>query len=126
VSDVNFMVGIVHSRQQWNGAPLETPASDAPVPIAQDLSVLLSASVQRYPSEMMVTNKLGKRRAPWTANDAAVLSVRDEIESLPERFVFHDLRHYFASLLIADSADSKTVQGRTQTAADAPRTDVQG
>jgi len=36
------------------------------------------------------------------------------------------LRHYFASLLIADSADSKTVQGRTQTAADAPRTDVQG
>ncbi|MEK8228736.1 tyrosine-type recombinase/integrase [Oerskovia sp. M15] len=31
---------------------------------------------------------------------------------LPEEFRFHDLRHYFASLLIAAGADVKVVQAR--------------
>lgn len=31
---------------------------------------------------------------------------------LPDGFRFHDLRHYFASLLIASGADVKTVQAR--------------
>ncbi len=31
---------------------------------------------------------------------------------LPEGFRFHDLRHYFASLLIAEGVDIKTVQCR--------------
>jgi len=38
--------------------------------------------------------------------------VRDGIEDLPEKFVFHDLRHYLASMLIASKADIKTVQAR--------------
>ena len=32
--------------------------------------------------------------------------------SLPDGFRYHDLRHYFASLLIASGADVKTVQAR--------------
>jgi integrase len=35
---------------------------------------------------------------------------RSEVQDLPAGFRYHDLRHYFASLLIADGADVKTVQ----------------
>ena len=34
------------------------------------------------------------------------------VPGLPTGFRFHDLRHYFASLLIASGADIKTVQAR--------------
>ncbi len=38
--------------------------------------------------------------------------MKGSIEGLPDEFSFHDLRHYFASLLIASGADIKTVQAR--------------
>jgi integrase len=41
-----------------------------------------------------------------------VREAKGSIEGLPEEFSFHDLRHYFASLLIASGADVKTVQAR--------------
>jgi integrase len=41
-----------------------------------------------------------------------MVATRSQIEGLPEGFSFHDLRHYFASLLIASGADIKTVQAR--------------
>jgi integrase len=34
------------------------------------------------------------------------------VPGLPTGFRYHDLRHYFASLLIASGADVKTVQAR--------------
>jgi integrase len=36
----------------------------------------------------------------------------DNAPGLPDGFRYHDLRHYFASLLIANGADVKTVQAR--------------
>jgi integrase len=110
VSDVNFMVGIVHPKQQWRGAPLKTAASDAPVPVPQDLALLLSASVAKFGGDMVVTNKRGKPCGPWIIEEA-ISKARTKID-LPEGFVFHDLRHYLASLLIASGADIKTVQAR--------------
>ena len=44
--------------------------------------------------------------------ERAIRDVRGNIEGLPEKFSFHDLRHYLASLLIASGADIKTVQAR--------------
>jgi integrase len=38
--------------------------------------------------------------------------VRSQVQGLPAGFRYHDLRHYFASLLIAHGADVKTVQAR--------------
>ena len=37
---------------------------------------------------------------------------RREVKGLPAGFRYHDLRHYFASLLIAYGVDVKTVQAR--------------
>jgi hypothetical protein len=68
--------------------------------------------VQAYPSVTMVTNGPGTDRCgPWILQ-RAIRNVRDDIDHLPERFSFHDLPHYLASLLIASSADVKTVQAR--------------
>ena len=61
---------------------------------------------------MMVTNGLGTDRCgPWIL-ERAIRDIRDKVDDLPEGFTFHDLRHYFASLLIASGADIKTVQTR--------------
>jgi integrase len=112
VSDVDFIRGVVHPKQQWPDKPLKTDGSDQPIPIPQDLALLLSASVQKYPSDMVVTNGPGTNRCgPWII-DRAIRAIRDQIDGLPEQFTFHDLRHYLASLLIASGADIKTVQAR--------------
>ncbi|MGI8949202.1 MAG: tyrosine-type recombinase/integrase [Ornithinimicrobium sp.] len=39
-------------------------------------------------------------------------SARGKVPGLPEDFRFHDLRHYYASLLIASGLDVKVVQAR--------------
>jgi integrase len=112
VSDVDFIRGVVHLKQQWPDKPLKTAGSDQPIPIPQDLALLLSASVQKYPSDMMVTNGPGTDRCgPWII-ERAIRDARNKIDGLPEGFTFHDLRHYLASLLIASGADIKTVQAR--------------
>jgi integrase len=112
VEDVDFIRGVVSPVQQWPEKPLKTDGSAAPIPIPQDLALLLSASVQKYPSDMMVTNGAGTDRCgPWLI-DRAIRDVRDDIDGLPDEFTFHDLRHYLASLLIASGADIKTVQAR--------------
>jgi integrase len=127
VSDVDFMKCVVHPKQQWRGAPLKTKASDAPIPVPQDLALLLSASVARFGTDMMVTNGKGKPCGPWII-DRRVAEIREagKIEGLPETFVFHDLRHYFASLLIADGEDYKTVQARMRHASARTTLDTYG
>jgi integrase len=112
VTDVDFIRGVVHPKQQWSDKPLKTDGSDQPIPIPRDLALLLSATVQTYPSEMMVTNGAGTDRCgPWII-ERAIRDVRQDIDGLPDGFSFHDLRHYLASLLIASGADIKTVQAR--------------
>ena len=111
VSDVDFMRGVVHPKQQYGGAPLKTAASDQPVPIPRDLANMLSASVQRFGTDMMVTDGQG-RPLSTRALQTAVVAARAKVPGLPSTFSYHDCRHYFASLLIASGADVKTVQQR--------------
>jgi integrase len=79
--------------------------------------------VQQWPSGLMVTNGCnGDGAGPWLIERAvrqAKVAIaesendfEDKVLTLPERFSFHDLRHYLASLLIASGADIKTVQAR--------------
>jgi integrase len=126
VADVDFIRGVVHPIRQWPDRPLKTDGSSTPVPIPQDLALMLSASVQKYPSEMMVTNGPGADRCgPWLI-DRAVRKARAKVDGLPEEFSFHDLRHYLASLLIASGADIKTVQARMRHASARTTLDTYG
>ena len=99
-----------------------------------------SASVQKYPSDMMVTRGPGDdqdRRAgratdlgadcapPWSI-ERAIRDARRKVDGLPEKFCFHDLRHYLASLLIASGADIKTVQARMRHASARTTLDTYG
>lgn len=126
VADVDFIRGVVHPVEQWPGKPLKTDGSAQAIPIPQDLALLLSASVQKYPSTMMVTNGPGTDRCgPWII-ERAIRDVRESIDGLPEGFSFHDLRHYFASLLIASGANIKTAQARMRHASARTTLDTYG
>jgi integrase len=110
VSDVDFMRGIVAPAIQWPAEPLKSETSRTPVPIPQELALNLAAAVQRWRGETIVTGEVG-RCSPQELQ-RAVRTARSKVDGLPEGFRFHDLRHYFASLLIASGLDVKVVQSR--------------
>jgi hypothetical protein len=119
-TDVDFMRGIVTPAQQWPGEPLKTDNSRKAIPIPAELALELSAAVQRWPGPAIVTDGRGGVAAPW-AIDRAVRRVRVEA-GLPEGFRFHDLRHWYASLLISSGGDVKVVQARLRHASAKTRT----
>jgi integrase len=69
--------------------------------------------VKKWPGETLLTGADGGQLSPW-ALERAMRTARKKVEGLPEGFRYHDLRHYFASLLkvSAHGADVKTVQAR--------------
>lgn len=82
-----------------------------PVPVSDRLVEATSAQVARWPSEWMLTRRDGgSQLGPWNL-DRDVRKAREGI-GLPSEFRFHDLRHFYASLLIASGADVKVVQYR--------------
>ncbi|WP_251012455.1 tyrosine-type recombinase/integrase [Rhodococcus erythropolis] len=126
VDDVDFTRGVVHPKRQWPDKPLKTQGSDAAIPVPQSLALMLSASVQQWPHEHMVTNGEGKAAGPWLI-ERALRAVKDSGDvDLPDEFTFHDLRHYLASLLIASGADIKTVQARLRHASAKTTLDTYG
>ena len=115
VSDVDFMRGVVTPAVQYPAEPLKTDASMAAIPIPQSLAGLLSAHVQAYVvREHLFRNEWADQLAPRVL-DRAFRNARAEVvksHGIDEAFRFHDLRHYYASLLIASGADVKIVQAR--------------
>lgn len=127
VEDVDFMRGIVHPRFQFPAEPLKTETSRTPVPISRMLATeYLAPHVERWPAVTVLTaDPDGGQLEPWRL-ERAFRTARKRVEGLPEGFRFQDLRHYFASLLIASGTDVKVVQARVRHASAKTTLDVYG
>ena len=90
---------VVSPEVQWPAEPLKSETSRTAVPIPEQLALELSAVVSRHGSGTVLATDLGESVAPW-AIERAMWSARRKVDGMPEGFWLHDLRHYFASLLI--------------------------
>lgn len=138
VQDVDFMKGIVGPKVQYPALPLKTKASKTPVPVPAQMALALSAHVAAASAEdTLFVNEWHQQLSPVTLQRAFRAArekvIAAEIEAklpaqhrLNEAFRFHDLRHYFASYLIASGVDIKTVQKRMRHASAKTTLDVYG
>jgi len=124
--DVDFIRGIVSPAILWPADELKSDTSKTPIPIPNELSLELSVAVARGNGKAIVTGDDGRAIAgPWVI-ERAVRDAREKVDGLPEGFRFHDLRHYFASLLISQGLDVKVVQARLRHASAKTTLDTYG
>ena len=124
VSDIDFMRGIVAPALQYPADELKTEISRTPIPIPESLALTLSTHVAAHSAGgWLLTNEAGGQLGPWQLQ-RAFRAARAEVSGLPAGFRYHDLRHYYASLLIASGADVKVVQARLRHASGKVTIDV--
>lgn len=130
IADLDLMRGVWSPAWQYPAVELKTKTSKTPVSFGQRLALELAAHIaataEQRKGEWLLANEWGDRLSPWTiqrslrkARTAHVDPLPADhprdcpgclVPGLPETFSYHDLRHYFASMLIADGADVKKVQ----------------
>lgn len=125
VEDVDFMRGIITPTIQYPDDPLKTEMSRTPIPIPQSLTLELNKIPTAWASTTLVVSAIGRPATP-TMIDKAFRAAREAVEGLPEGFRLHDLRHYYASLLIAAGLDVKVVQARLRHTSAKTTLDVYG
>ena len=104
-SDVDWQRGLITPAVQWPAEPLKTKESRKPIPVPLELIDLLNRHVKPG-AEWVVTDEIGGQVGPWKIQRLQ-RKVRPD-----DRARFHDLRHYFASMLIAQGANVIEVQHR--------------
>jgi integrase len=124
VEDVDFATGLVSPTVQWVDEPLKSEKSRTPIPIPKEMAHLLAEAVSVGNGRTLVDDERGNPAGPWTI-ERAIRAARQQV-GLPEGFRFHDLRHYFASLLIASGLDVKVVQARLRHASAKTTLDTYG
>lgn len=124
VEDVDFATGVVSPTVQWVDEPLKSDKSRTPIPIPKEMAHLLAEAVRAGNGRTLVDDEGGNPAGPWTI-ERAIRAAREQV-GLPEGFRFHDLRHYFASLLIASGLDVKVVQARLRHASAKTTLDTYG
>lgn len=107
-ADVDLERATVTPAVQWGGAPLKSSSSAATIPVPPEVAAELA---EHMGGETILTDPFGKPVGPHTV-ERAIRAVRGDVEGLPEGFRHHDLRHFYASALIAAGLDVKVVQAR--------------
>jgi integrase len=125
VEDVDFMRGVITPAIQYGDAPLKTAASKNPIPIPHELALELGRMPAKFGCSTIVCSEIGRPLSPVSVNVAFTAAAKS-IDGLPAGFRIHDLRHYFASLLIAAGLDVKTVQARLRHTSAKTTLDVYG
>jgi integrase len=125
VADIDFMRGILAPAVQYPAEPLKTETARTAIPVPQVLVLELAAHVRQWPAGTLLTNEIGEQLGPW-ALERVFRAARGTVDGLPQGFRYHDLRHYFASLLIVSGADVKTVQARLRHASAKTTLDTYG
>jgi integrase len=109
-ADVDLDARAINPAVQYPAEPLKTEMSMNAVPIPDafvgELKRLLDDD-----REFVVADDEGKQMGPWKV-EREIRRVRAKVAGLPEEFRFHDLRHFYASALIASGSDVKVVQHR--------------
>lgn len=107
--DVDLEARTVTPAVQYPALPLKTEMSGETVPIPDSLvSVLKPLCTDR---DHVLVDVNGAQVGPWQV-EREMRRIRGKVVGLPDGFRFHDLRHFYASLLIASGADVKVVQHR--------------
>jgi integrase len=119
------MRGIIHPEVQYPADPLKTEVSRSAVPIPHDLALTLSAHVDEFSTDWIMADERGAQMGPWQLQ-REFRRVRPEVNDLPAGFRFHDLRHYYASLLISSGLDVKVIQARLRHASAKTTLDTYG
>ncbi|MEV5131670.1 site-specific integrase [Streptomyces sp. NPDC053705] len=109
-TDVEFDVREIRPAVQYPAEPLKTEMSQEFIPIPDALVDALPRPEDGGPVTVLA-HDAGEQVSTW-AIERRIRAVRGDVPGLPADFRFHDLRHYYASLLIASGADVKVVQHR--------------
>jgi integrase len=119
-SRVDFLRRRVQVEEQLTGngkapilGPLKTRASRRIVPVDDVLLEAIAEHIRRWPTGstgLLVTNRLNKPVRRSSFGNRWRQAVADV--GLPEGTRFHDLRHFYASTLIAARLHPKTIQAR--------------
>jgi hypothetical protein len=105
--------------------PLKSGTSQASIPIPRRLAQELSDHAARWQANTVLVNATGRQLMPWTL-ERAMRTARAGVPGLPAGFRYHDLRHYFASMLIASGSDVKVLQARLRHASAKTTLDTYG
>lgn len=123
VEDVDLIAREIRPAVQYPAEPLKTEMSRETIPIADALVNLLRQQVADR--DGAVLGEGGEQMGPWQI-EREVRRVRVLVPGMPAGFRFHDLRHFYASLLIASGADVKVVQHRLRHASAKTTLDTYG
>jgi integrase len=111
VGDVDLDARVINPAVQYPAEPLKTEMSRTAVPIPDVFVGQLKRLLDGREDGWVVVDDDGGQLGPWKV-ERHMRRIRKAVPGLPEGFRFHDLRHFYASMLIAGGADVKVVQHR--------------